>query len=70
MKYEREKFIEKLKEFERVAEELEEAWDELDDKAFYVPCDGYPFENSFDEVSCMVSCWVKNTIENLQNMGG
>ena len=64
-----ETFARKLKEFERVADELNEAWEQLDnDEAFYAPCDDYPFNGSFDEVCNSISVWVENTIESLNKI--
>ena len=65
-----EEFAKKLKEFERVADELSEAWEQVNnDKAFYAPCDCYPFGRiSFDELCNDIGVWVENTIEILKTI--
>ena len=65
-----EEFAKKLKEFERVADELNEAWEQVNnDKAFYAPCDYYPFGRiSFDELCSDIGVWVENTIEILKTI--
>lgn len=48
----------KLKEFEKVAMELNELWSKEDEPNDEINCTNYPFNASFDEVVYDIITWV------------
>lgn len=65
----RQRLADALRDFKRVADELENAWNCVDDdESFYAPCDGYPFDKSFEEVNFDIGTWVLTAVESLNEI--